>query len=177
MNIRQLDVKAVATQDFKSQYGENWRKIIKEVIQDASEIFKKEFGIELILKSIKIRNYYPESILPYFVFDYVKCLQRQEDLQKFDAIIAFTEAPFLSHGDSSRALAAIKLRERLILLGNPLHLSLFKFCLVHELGHLFGAEHTEDEKSYMNGEMDIKACFFEEASKKTILDNKQRQFR
>jgi len=189
-----LYIKAIATQDFKEHYGENWQKIIEKTIQDSSNIFEEEFAIKLIINTVEVQDCEHEY-LPFSVFGYVNDLSSKEDAKKHDIIIAFTNAPAFSDGSQEfygqpTALATIFYKHKLIVLANPektrswrgfyewkyyknIDWISLKFLLVHELGHFFKARDVKDKKSYMFERMlTSNTNLFDKTNKKIILKNK-----
>lgn len=193
---RYLHIKAITTVDFKKYHGKNWQEVIRKTIRECSKIYEKEFGIKLVLEEIKIRNFQPKACIPYYLFDYIGGLQNKTDIKNFDAIVAFANTPFFCGGEgpleseTSKTLGILHRSTRFILLSNPektrmlldetykdIDSSFLKLMLIHELAHLFGAENVENKKSFMDGDLTPKACFFNKANKQIILKNKWKKFR
>ena len=187
--IRQLYIKTIATSKFKKHYGKNWEKIIRKTIKECSKIYRKKFGIKLILKEMQIKKFVIRtSYIPHSIYDYERAFE-EKVRNKFDITIAFTSAPFFT-GLDNLGLAfhayscGTQNYKNLIVLSNPekwcwkyVNWSFLTSLLIHEIGHVFQAKDTERAKSYMAIQANTESCHFYYANRKRILKNKWKKFR
>lgn len=181
---RIVRVKALADPPFRSR-NPGWAQEARGLIEAASDYYEEEFGIRLITESVAP---WPEDERVPSTPTLLARLQRQFPVAsadgRYDIVIAFT-------GENvSRILTAG--RPRVDRIGNcrqglaryivlPTN-KLFRYTgqtttdldpdvltLVHEIGHVFGAEHVEDVNSIMNENFDYRSQF--DAKNRTIIQN------
>lgn len=175
--------------DFKKHYGKIWEEIIKKTIKDASEIFKKEFGIKIVLEEVGIENVneskfeeifnsFPEEALSTFKHQgarniFFEYLTRKVQPENYDIIIIFLKKTDIFTSGLTDS------KKHIVLYNQEKDLPYFKVSLVHELGHCFGIkEHSKIYGSIMcTLVLDTEKIFFDKESKKTILKNKWKKFR
>lgn len=197
--IRRLYIKAIATPEFKKYYGKNWQRIIQKTINKTSMVLKKEFGISVVLKAIQIKKCVLKSFVYCYFWDYLYAFKKELLSTGCDVIIIFTDAPFFYAEDTDCALAVagycdhdasrnVSRYRDYIILTNPektkMHYENYKTVdweflknlLLHEIGHLFGADHVENKKSFMCACINPKSCLFNTANKKRIIKNKWKKF-
>ncbi len=146
---------------------------------DASNVFRKEFNVEF--KLVAIGTWWP----PSSNFDGNEELIRLESVghDRSDLVIAFTSSSFFADipEEIDGEVAMVKRTSGGLakLGGNHAIVRLYDegvdLILLHEIGHLFRAEHAADSKSVMNGQAII-AKVFDEESKKTVRENRDRKF-
>lgn len=181
---RVVRVKALADPPFRSR-NPGWAQEARGLIEAASDYYEEEFGIRLITESVAP---WPEDERVPSTPTLLARLQKQFPVASadggYDIVIAFT-------GENvSRILTAG--RPRVDRIGNcsqglaryivlPTK-KLFRYTglittdldpdvltLVHEIGHVFGAEHVEDINSIMNEDFDYRSQF--DAKNRTIIHN------
>lgn len=187
--VRFLYIKAVAESSFTRYYKNNWQKIIKKTIEECSKIYEENFGIKLILKETKIKRFLIRTHnIPHRIFDYERVFEK-ESRNEFDITIAFTNAPFFT-GDDMIAVAfhtyghGTQSYKNLIVLSNPekwswrhISWSFLTSLLVHEIGHVFKARHSERMRSYMAIQPNTESCMFYYNNRERILKNKWQKLR
>jgi len=181
---RVVRVKALVDPPFRTR-NPGWDKEARGLIEAASDYYEEEFGIKLITQSVAA---WPEDERVPSTPALLARLQKQFPVASadgsYDIVIAFT-------GENvSRILTAG--RPRVDRIGNcsqglaryivlPTR-KLFRYTgvtttdldpdvltLVHEVGHVFGAEHVEDVNSIMNENFDYRGQF--DAKNRTIIEN------
>ncbi len=181
---RVVRVKALADPQFRSR-NPGWAQEARGLIEAASDYYEEEFGIRLITASVAP---WPEDERVPSTPTLLARLQKQFPVASadgsYDIVIAFT-------GENvSRILTAG--RPRVDRIGNcsqglaryivlPTN-KLFRYTgltttdldpdvltLVHEIGHVFGAEHVEDVNSIMNENFDYRGQF--DAKNRKIIQN------
>jgi hypothetical protein len=181
---RVVRVKALADPPFRSR-NPGWAQEARGLIEAASDYYEEEFGIRLITESVAP---WPEDERVPSTPTLLARLQKQFPVASadggYDIVIAFT-------GENvSRILTAG--RPRVDRIGNcsqglaryivlPTK-KLFRYTglittdldpdvltLVHEIGHVFGAEHVEDVNSIMNENFDYRSQF--DAKNRSIIQN------
>ena len=181
---RVVRVKALADPPFRSR-NPGWAQEARGLIEAASDYYEEEFGIRLITESVAP---WPEDERVPSTPTLLARLQKQFPVASadggYDIVIAFT-AENISRiltagrprvdriGNCSQGLA------RYIVLPTK---KLFRYTglittdldpdvltLVHEIGHVFGAEHVEDVNSIMNENFDYRSQF--DAKNRSIIQN------
>lgn len=147
----------------------------------ALAVFEKKFNIRLKMVERRIGFWFA----PSDNFDANKELVRLVGMDlrhKSDIVIAFTTKKFF--GDDAievdgetvfvkrqiGGIASLSGSVAIVTLEENTHT-----LLLHEIGHLFGVDHSFDPNSVMNGER-IVSSTFDEKSKEVILANRNRQF-
>ena len=180
---RVVRVKALADVPFRNR-NPRWAEEARGLIEAASDYYEREFGIRLITQSV---SSWPENERVPSTPSLLARLQKQFPVtsadDSYDVIVAFT-------GENvSRLLTAG--RPRVDRIGNcrqglaryivvPTQ-KLFRYtglndqpttdvvALIHELGHIFGAEHVEDFNSIMHENFDYRSEF--DAKNRKIIQN------
>ena len=187
---RVVRVKALADPPFRLR-NPGWAQEARGLIEAASDYYEEEFGIRLITESVAP---WPEDERVPSTPTLLARLQKQFPVASadggYDIVIAFT-------GENvSRILTAG--RPRVDRIGNcsqglaryivlPTN-KLFRYTgltttdldpdvltLVHEIGHVFGAEHVEDVNSIMNENFDYRSQF-DAKNRSIILNNRSCPF-
>lgn len=186
---RIVRVKALADPPFRSR-NPGWAQEARGLIEAASDYYEDEFGIRLITQSV---SPWPEDERVPSTPTLLARLQKQFPVASadgsYDIVISFT-------GENvSRILTAG--RPRVDRIGNcsqglaryvvlPTR-TLFRYTgltrdpdpdvltLVHEIGHVFGAEHVQDINSIMNENFDYRSQF-DAKNRQIILNNRSCPF-
>lgn len=147
-------------------------------IHSAVQKFQKEFGIKLVVK--KMGNWIPGSNN----FDADEELVRLISAgRSSDLVVAFTTKSFFKNEGAEIDGGSVTVEKDLGGLannvpGNYAIVSLEEksnLLLIHELGHLLGADHSKEPDSVMNG-TGIRFSEFDQKSKEAIITNRNREF-
>lgn len=185
--LRTVRVKAVADPSFRAR-NPRWQEEIRGRIEAASDYFEREFAIRLVT----------QSVAPWPVEERIRSTPTLITKLKtdfpgtdsaYDLIIAFT-AESLSRYTIEGRPRADRIGNCREGLGNYVVTSakdIFRYTgaqsqpdddtltLVHELGHIFGAEHVQDAQSIMNEDFDYRAEF-DMKNRAVILKNRNCPF-
>ncbi len=144
----------------------------------ASNVFQ-QFGIQFQIVELAYGGWFA----PSDNFDGPKALTRISQMQfpkKVNIVVAFTTKKFFSDGEIEvDGITSVARKQfgglatgKFALIGIQYK---FECVLIHELGHLFGADHSSDPRSVMNAK-EIKTLVFDQKSKEVILANLNRKF-
>ena len=166
-----------------------WRETATALLRGASEFFAREFGIRLVAQRIEPwehREAYPSAV--DLLARLKKDLASKDQPDGYDLIIALTGEP-LSPYSGGRGMAILGNCDKG--LGNYLvsritapyryggpnsEPPLDVVALIHELGHIFGADHVTDTTSIMNDNFDYRHDF-DMKSRSIVLKNRLCPFR
>jgi len=180
---RVVRVKALADPPFRSR-NPGWAQEARGLIEAASDYYEEEFGIRLITQSV---SPWPEDERVPSTPTLLARLQKQFPVTSadgsYDIVIAFTGEnvsriltagrPRVDRiGNCSQGLAryvVLPTRKPFRYTGQTADLDPDVTTLVHEIGHVFGAEHVEDVDSIMNENFDYRSQF--DAKNRTIIQN------
>ncbi len=163
-NIRIVNVSVGADEEFIEKYGDSWKSRIDNYIQNASENYYKNFGIEF-----KISEYIEWKSDDFS--DYSSLLY---DIKKIgingDTLIAYTNQTdyiYLGMAEHNRAIVEDTWPKCTI------------YVTMHEFGHLFDLKHAPESWSIMNKFANL--CYptfadWDEKSKQNILNKKYKIF-
>lgn len=178
---RVVRVKALADPPFRSR-NPGWELEARGLVEAASDYYEEEFGIRLITQSVAA---WPEEERVPSTPAMLARLQKQFPVTSadgsYDIVIAFTGEnvsriltagrPRVDRiGNCSQGLAryiVLPTRKLFRYTGQTADLDPDVITLVHELGHVFGAEHVEDVNSIMNENFDYRSQF--DAKNRTII--------
>jgi hypothetical protein len=182
-------VKALADLPLRER-NTHWEEEIRRLVEASSDYFEEEFGIRLITQSTApwpVRERIPST--PQLLLK----LKRDFPLSKkdghYDLIIAFTAEPLNRYtragrprvdkiGDCQQGLggyivAPVSTLFRYARVNRELTSDLV--ALIHELGHVFGAEHVNDSTSIMNEEFGY-STEFDMKNRNIVLKNRNCPF-
>lgn len=183
-----IRVKAVADPSFRAR-NPRWEEEIRGRVEAASDYFEREFAIRLITQSTAA---WPiEERIPSTLALIAKLKQDFPSQKKvsYDLIIAFTAEGVSRYAVEGRSRAD-RIGDCQRGLGNYVVMSannIFRYtgsrddldydtvALIHELGHIFGAEHVQDAGSIMNENFDYRADF-DMKNRSVILNNRNCPF-
>ena len=154
-------------------------KYFRDTFYTVSKIFRQEFNIELKLVGFNTGTWFPSDEN----FDGDAELRRLFDFRTTsDLVVAFTTKKFFSNGeleiDGEKTSARIQSGGLAFILGNYAIVRLqekSELIFLHELGHIFGADHSPDLNSVMNI-VAVSIAAFDKKSKEIILANRNRKF-
>ena len=180
---RVVRVKALVDPPFRTR-NPGWDREARGLIEAASDYYEEEFGIRLITQSV---SPWPEDERVPSTPTLLARLQKQFPVASadgsYDLVVAFTGEnvsriltdgrPRVDRiGNCSQGLAryiVLPTRKLFRYTGQTADLDPDVTTLVHELGHVFGAEHVEDVNSIMNENFDYRTQF--DAKNRTIIQN------
>jgi hypothetical protein len=162
----------------------NWLDGVRETVKAASDYFDQEFGIRLVIVNI---SPWPQEDRIDSTARLLRRLKEQVPLKgpdgSYDLIIALTgEWVNVYHararvdriGNCQEGLGnyiVSSVSEPLRYQGRIAEPTYDVVALIHELGHIFGAEHVQDIGSIMNEDFDFRTEF-DDNNRETILKNK-----
>ena len=181
-------VKALADPALRER-DPQWENEIRGLIEASSDYLEDEFGIRLITESTAAwpaqeRITSTAGLLARLKQDFPP----SQKTAGYDLIVAFTAEKVNSYtGGRGRVDRIGDCREGLgnyvvSYVSKPFHytgtkdeLSIDVVGLIHELGHIFGAEHTQDTQSIMNENFDYRSQF-DMQNRRVILRNRDCPF-
>jgi Metallo-peptidase family M12 len=185
---RVIRVKALADPSFRAR-NPRWDEEIRGRIEAASDYFDREFAIRLATQStaawpIKERIRSTPALIAKLQQDFPS----QKKGPGYDLIIAFTAEGVSRYTVEGRSRVD-RIGDCRRGLGNYVVLSannVFRYtgsgdlaydtvALVHELGHIFGAEHVRDTRSIMSEDFDYRTEF-DMKNRSIILKNRNCPF-
>ncbi len=166
--VRRIGLKIVVDKSY--QRIRNYSQRIKDLVNAASEQFRKQFKIEFYIQEIVLLEYRVKSLkvfLGWLKFEFP--VTPQSD---FDLVIGFAGKPYdFSTGGMAYFLGNYAVIKR----------SWYKDkTLIHEIGHLFGADDYEGLSNYfsvMNYYAPFWLKFFDLEQGKIVYSNKWKNFR
>ncbi len=184
-----IRVKALADPSFRAR-NPRWDDEIRGRIEAASDYFEREFAIRLVTQSTaawpieeRIRS------TPALIAKLKQDFPSQKKEASYDLIIAFTAEGVSRYtlegrsradriGDCQRGLGnyiVMSANNVLRFTGSHGDLEYDTVALIHELGHIFGAEHVQDPGSIMNENFDYRTEF-DMKNRAVILSNRSCPF-
>ncbi len=185
---RIVRVRILADPKFREK-DPQWSETAVALLRGASEFYGREFGLRFVAQKIEPWSHKEESPAAVDMLARLKKDFASKDQPNgYDLIVAFTGEP-LSKYSGGRGMAFIGDCERG--LGNYLVSRVtapYRYsganaappedviALIHELGHIFGAEHVSDTRSIMNNDFDYREDF-DMKSRAIVLKNRLCPFR
>jgi hypothetical protein len=181
-------VKALADFSLRERNGD-WDKEVRGLVEAASDYFEKEFGIRLVTQSTAAwpaseRLSSTAALLNRLRHDFPS----NANDRAYDLIIAFTAERVNSYiggrarvdrignceqGLSNYIVTSVQTPFRYAGMNTEPTLDLI--ALLHELGHVFGAEHTNEPLSIMHENFDYRSAF-DLKNRGVILQNRKCAF-
>lgn len=181
---RAVRVKILADAKLREDHP-RWVEEVRGLVEAASDYFEGEFGIRLIAQRIgpwPLEERIPSTSLLLSRLKQEVPLRDQSG--SYDLIIVFTgerlnvyrdgRARVDRIGDCHRGLGnylVSSVSAPFRYTGRPTELELDVVALIHELGHIFGAEHTRDTSSIMHEDFAYRTAL-DRKSQEVILKNK-----
>lgn len=181
---RVVRVKALADPKLREDHP-RWAEEVRGLMEAASDYFEREFGIRLATRKVApwpLQDRIPST--PSLMARLKAEVPLRDAEGSYDLVVAFTgERVNIYLGGRARADRIGNCKEGL---GNylvssvsaPFHYrgpdvepQLDVVALIHELGHIFGAEHVQDTGSIMNENFDYRSEF-DKKNREIILKNK-----
>ncbi len=181
-------VKALADPSFRAR-NVSWDSEIRGRVEAASDYFEREFAIRLVTQSTAawpIDERIPST--PALIAKLKQDFPSQKKVD-YDVIVLFTAERVSRYTMEGRSRAD-RIGDCQQGLGNYIVLTagdVFRYtgsrddpdydtvALIHELGHIFGAEHVQDTHSIMNENFDYRAEF-DKKNREVILKNRNCPF-
>lgn len=181
---RTVAVKVLADPRIRER-NPRWMEEARTLVEAASDYFEQEFGIRLVTKKTSPWLLRDRSSSTALLLNQLKEEVPLKDQDgSYDLIIGFTgETVNIYTGGRARVdrigncqdglgnylVSSVSAPFRY--LGRPLEPGIDVVALIHELGHIFGAEHVQDTSSIMHEPFDYRTEF-DKKSRDTILKNK-----
>jgi Metallo-peptidase family M12 len=186
---RVVRVKVLADPAMRGR-NSGWEKEVRGLVEAASDYYEREFDIRFVTQSTVA---WPAQEKIPSTAELLARLKRDFPLARkdndYDMIIAFTG------GEASRYIRAgrprvdrigncheglgyyvvVPVRDAFKYTGASRELAYDTVVLIHELGHVFGAEHVKDTQSVMNEDFDYRTEF-DMKNRNTILRNRNCPF-
>ncbi len=181
---RIVRVKVLADPKLREE-NPRWVEGVRELVEAASDYFEREFGIRFVAQRI---GPWPLHERTSSTASLLVRLKRQVHLRErdesYDLVIAFTGELVDIYRDARGRVDRVGNCQQG--LGNYVVSSVFTpfvtyapdsepeldlQALIHELGHIFGAEHIKDTSSIMHENFDYRTEF-DKKSREVILKNK-----
>ena len=160
---RLVRVKVVADVPFRSR-NPNWMEEARGLIEAASDFYEREFNIRITSQSVSA---WPAASRVDSTPRLLSMLQKEFPAgaqDSYDLIVAFTAENISRYltagrprvdkiGDCARGLSnyvVVPISKVFRYQDNAAEPELDVIALIHELGHVFGAEHVEDPQSIMH---------------------------
>jgi hypothetical protein len=186
---RIVRVKALADPSFRAR-NPNWNEELRGRVEAASDYFEREFDIRLVTQSTAA---WPEQDRVVSTADLLLKLKQEFPPQKkdegYDLIVAFTAESTSRYfasgrprvdriGDCQHGLSnyVVTTVEKVFRYTGPYaDLEYETVALIHELGHVLGAEHVQDTLSIMHESFGYRAEF-DMKNRAVILKNRNCPF-
>jgi len=167
-------VSVVADVSFRAR-NVNWAEEARGLVEAASDYYEREFDIRLITQNVAA---WPETeripSTPNLLAKIQKQFGGQAQQQGYDLLIAFTAEgvsriltagrPRVDRiGDCNQGLArfvVVPITKVFHYQGPNVEPEFDVIALIHELGHVFGAEHVNDRDSLMHEEFGYRTEFY-----------------
>jgi hypothetical protein len=172
------------------QRNSNWEKEVRDLLEAASDYYEREFDIRFVTQRVVP---WPIEERVRSTADLLARLKRDFPLggksTDHDLMIAFTAesvSRYIAAGrprvdkigncrDGLSSYAVVPVRA-VFHYGGPLEeMTYDTVALIHELGHIFGAEHVSDTQSIMNEKFDYRTEF-DMKNRNVILQNRNCDF-
>jgi hypothetical protein len=165
-----------------------WESEVRGLIEASSDYFENEFGVRLVTQSVIA---WPPQEKLFSTAELMALVKKEfpsDAAADYDLIVAFTAEQVNSYrGGRGRVDRIGNCREGLSryivsyvskpfrYTGATTEPTIDVVGLIHELGHVFGAEHTPDINSIMNENFDYRADF-DAINREVILQNRNCPF-
>jgi hypothetical protein len=186
---RLVRIKALADPAIRER-NPAWEKEVRGLVEAASDYYEREFDIRFITQSAipwpaRERISSTVELLVKLKADFPLARKTADH----DVIIAFTGASVSRYLGAGRPrvdrigncreglgyYAVVPIREKFHYSGPTAELTYDTVALIHELGHIFGAEHVTDGQSIMNETFDYRTEF-DMKNRGVILKNRDCPF-
>ena len=185
---RIVRVKALADPALRER-NPNWDEEVRGLVEASSDYFEREFGIRFVTQSTapwpaKEKIASTAGLLTRLKKEF----PRNKQVHSFDLIIAFTAERVNRYvggrarvdriGNCQQGLGSYivtYVSRPFRYTGYELEPELDVIALIHELGHIFGAQHTQDTRSIMHEDFDYRAEF-DMKNRNVILQNRMCPF-
>lgn len=149
-----------------------------DAIFTAKKVFQKEFGIAIKVVEFNYYDWSSSSNNFDAEFELVRLMQASHNENNDRFVVGFTSRSFFrmveKEGKNGSKKEVSEVLNGVAVWGKRFAIVQLQkktpLILIHELGHLFGADDTSDTNSVMNGK-DVDVINFDEKSKEAILAN------
>ena len=165
-----------------------WEDSARGLVEAASDFFEREFGIKLVTRAVRPWRLDENTTLTWVMLEQLKETVPVRDLQEsYDVVIGFTGRTVNRYRGRARVDRIGNCRDGLgnyvvSVVTKPFHYrgalqepDFDTVALIHELGHIFGAEHVNDLNSIMHENFGHRLDF-DEKNRQTILRNRSCPF-
>jgi len=181
---RVVRVKVLADSKLRETHP-RWREETASLVEAASDHFENDFGIRFLVVKVEPLPQTDKITSTQALLIELNKLSPREGEALYDLLIGFTGERLPVYGGGGRARVD-RIGNCRVGLGRyvaasftaPFHYrgpnsdpSIDVIALIHELGHIFGAEHNTDPLSIMNENFDYRSDF-DRASREIIFRNK-----
>ena len=178
---REVRVKVVADPALR-RADAGWRHTARELLRAASDYYEREFGIRLALQAAEDWPVQGTTMSSVVLMHRLKhAYPRAGGALPYDVVIGLTQQPLnFYRGGRARADRFGNCTEGL---GNYIvshvgedftyngELNHDAAAIIHEMGHLFGAVHTDDRESIMHADFDLRSGF-DAANRAIVMGNR-----
>lgn len=174
-SVRTIHIKVLTDRALRFYSG--WEKFIEKITKEASAEFNRQLGIKLKIKKFEEMETFRDARDGTHHKEWNELNRLADDInpENCDIIICFSGELCRTYAGSANEILG-----RLILLVRLKEFSYeqMRCVFIHEVGHLFGAKHTNNPHSVMyTGAGMYCALEFDRDSKEIILKNKWRNFK
>ena len=185
---RTVRVRILADQKLRES-DPRWSETAAALLRGASDFFGREFGVRFVAQRIEPWDH---SVADPAAVDLLARLKKdfaaKDQPDGYDLIVALTGEPLSKYaggqgmaiiGDCNRGLGnylVSRVTTPYRYSGAASEPPLDVIALIHELGHIFGAEHVSDTTSIMNTDFDYREDF-DMKSRGIVLKNRLCAFR
>lgn len=149
---RNITVTVFADSELLEKNAEQTEREIKEIIEFVANIFKKEFGAILVLRTIKPWEF-PRGETEINASKALLDIQQKPEYKDSDIILGFTKKNLYRMRTVTNDDALVQQKEYIkglaFILDKVAIIPNDKLITLHEVGHAFGADHGKDSSSVM----------------------------
>jgi hypothetical protein len=181
--MRNVHVKVVADQQFR-QRDPRWADSARGLVEATSDFYEREFGIKLVTAAVGPWSLDERTSLTAVMLTQLKqAIPLRDNEGRYDLVIALTgervnrfrgraRVDRIGNCDEGLGNYVVSYVSRPFIYRGPLEEpERDVVALIHELGHIFGAEHVQDPLSIMHEDFDYRTDF-DAKNRETVRKNK-----